>query len=369
MFRTCVSELCKQVKIVAFVTVYWLSQLKNKFEKSGGDSVRSRIWLGTFLCTFMFVSAYAGVKAPKEKAPLEAIVAVDCTIGESINDALATPAQNLIIEISGMCAEDVVVERTNVTFRGTDPAIDGIMPDPNGLKRNALALRNISNILLENLTLTGAQTALLGINDSFAVALTNCNLEGIDYVRADGQTRRTFAGAIVGTASGSIYFQNTDVNHTGVGLWVTNGSNAMCGGCYMSDVFTALSVTTGAKLDLGDRRLADGSFTRPNNFSAPTVLSVTEQSSVILPTVSAANDVVASGRVLIENNSFASLTKLIGGNVIASGFSNVLLDTATSSVASLSCSSGGDAVCGDATGLGETGCGQCTVPPPPPPAP
>jgi hypothetical protein len=63
-------------------------------------------------------------------------ITVDCTKGESINDALGDTAEQLYIEIHGMCTEQVVVNRDNVFLLGTpdDDGPDGItapiLPDP-----------------------------------------------------------------------------------------------------------------------------------------------------------------------------------------------------------------------------------------------
>ena len=212
----------------------------------------NRICIGISLCIFVASSALAGVKAPKDKAPLEATVIVDCDAGDRIADALATPALNLIIEISGFCAEDFEITRTNLTLRGADPNVDGISPDPGGLLRQALTLRNVSIIRIENLKLSGA-FAGIGINDSFGVNLVNCRLENNE-----------FAGAIVGTASGSVFFTNTVVAapmppagaRLRRGIWVTNGSNATCIDCTITDYSESLFVTNGGQLSV-----FGGSFT------------------------------------------------------------------------------------------------------------
>jgi hypothetical protein len=54
-------------------------------------------------------------------------IRVDCARGQSINAALAANADELIIEISGKCNEAVVVKRSRVTLRGTNPALDGLI--------------------------------------------------------------------------------------------------------------------------------------------------------------------------------------------------------------------------------------------------
>ncbi|MBI2835747.1 MAG: hypothetical protein HYX76_15105, partial [Acidobacteria bacterium] len=61
-------------------------------------------------------------------AQTSATVKVKCAQGDSINKAIGQHpnAESLVVEISGMCSENVVVTRDRVTLRGTDPAGDGI---------------------------------------------------------------------------------------------------------------------------------------------------------------------------------------------------------------------------------------------------
>jgi|GEM_PF-2823570 len=58
--------------------------------------------------------------------PATASVSVDCDAGETITDALTTPANELTIEFSGTCQEAVTILRQRVILKGTAAAtIDG----------------------------------------------------------------------------------------------------------------------------------------------------------------------------------------------------------------------------------------------------
>jgi hypothetical protein len=328
----------------------------------------SRYSLGFLACVFLITSASAGDKAPKEKAPPEATVFVDCNAGERINDALATSALNLTIEIDGICAEDVEIKRNNVTLRGDDPAEDTIRPDPDGLMRTAIALRNVSAISIENLTLTGAFNGI-GINDSFSVNVTNCRLENNE-----------FSGAIVGTASGSVNFADTVVSASTpaadarlrLGIWVTNGSNARCFNCVINDYRESIKATVGSQLFV-----SGGSFVGTRG-----ALDVFDNSSVYL------ENAVIDGRVRVETKSIARLrdtsqsnttlpnrsrnasslvlegtTSLIGDAWVGE-FANMSLLNDSSMSGNLSCFNGGDAYCADPVlQTGSASCGQCATPP------
>ncbi len=95
-----------------------------------------------------------GVQAP----PPQATVVVDCLAGDTIFDALKTPAVLLTIELDGMCIEDVNILRSKVILRGFGNVInapDGITP-PEGDDR-VLTLFGINTIDIEDLTLRGGK--------------------------------------------------------------------------------------------------------------------------------------------------------------------------------------------------------------------
>jgi hypothetical protein len=111
-----------------------------------------------------------------------ATVKVDCSKGESINEALTKQlqAQKLTIEISGMCHENVVVIRDGVTFHGIDPANDGIQAKENAeITDPVLWVRGATLTSVENLTLTGGFSGLLATNANLPnLRVTNCRLTG-----------------------------------------------------------------------------------------------------------------------------------------------------------------------------------------------
>ena len=54
--------------------------------------------------------------------PPMVVVTVNCGDGDSISDALLTPAKELVVEFAGTCVEDVRIERGNLTIRGIQAA-------------------------------------------------------------------------------------------------------------------------------------------------------------------------------------------------------------------------------------------------------
>jgi hypothetical protein len=111
-----------------------------------------------------------------------ATVRVKCNNGQKINQALKhrPNADNLIIEIEGMCNENVMVTRDRVTLKGTDPASDGIQAVSNTTPIDvALWVRGAHQVSVENLKLTGGFAGLLASEVSTPFLLMkNCRLEG-----------------------------------------------------------------------------------------------------------------------------------------------------------------------------------------------
>ena len=162
----------------------------------------SRIGVGLFLCSGSMVLAQGppgGAGPPGDTpgsppVPDFLTVQVDCDNGESINDALATLAQVLTIEISGdTCTENVFVQRNFVTLRGeTDgsgdpittivPAITGETPPTFG---NTLLIANSAGITVENLIFSangdeGIVAFRSGSPDNDGLMIRNCILVGND---------------------------------------------------------------------------------------------------------------------------------------------------------------------------------------------
>lgn len=84
---------------------------------------------------------------------------VDCSKGDSINEALKSDADELVVEVRGFCSEAVVLERDGVTLRGSDPTTDGIVsPGPLAgftAPEVPLTVRDGEGFVIENLALRG----------------------------------------------------------------------------------------------------------------------------------------------------------------------------------------------------------------------
>jgi len=140
------------------------------------DTVGSRVLVAGCL---LLVSVFGGITAA---AQTTATVNVDCSKGKSINKALEQhkSALSLIVEIEGMCNENVIVTRDRVTLRGTNPSSDGIQAVSNATQIDAaLWVRGAHQVAVENLKLTGGFTGLLATEVSSPhLRMVNCRSEG-----------------------------------------------------------------------------------------------------------------------------------------------------------------------------------------------
>ena len=114
--------------------------------------------------------------------PATLTVAVDCTTGDSINDALENEADELVIEISGFCTENVYVRRDNVTFQGTDSATDGITgPSPGSSDPLLVDVKNASGVTFRNLTFANSSRHGLGTRSTRGIVVESCVFKDNGY--------------------------------------------------------------------------------------------------------------------------------------------------------------------------------------------
>ena len=120
-------------------------------------------------------------------------VVVDCAKkNSSISDALAKNSGPLVIEIHGICKENVLIERNDLTLRGADPARDGIQGVTANPQPAALKLSYANRILLENMFV--ADSPDIGVAAWFStLEMRNCRIanngsNGIHITASSGLT-------------------------------------------------------------------------------------------------------------------------------------------------------------------------------------
>lgn len=104
------------------------------------------------LLTFVTVLGTAAAE-PAPPGPAILTVQVDCSSEDRLERALAQPAQELVVELSGTCVGDLLIQRDRVTLRGVTPdatlAGDASNPAP------AVTIRGSQVVRLEDLSIQG----------------------------------------------------------------------------------------------------------------------------------------------------------------------------------------------------------------------
>jgi hypothetical protein len=190
-------------------------------------------------------------------------LAVDCSIGETINGAinsLGGAVNQLTIEITGECVEEVYLRRSNVHLQGvsSDAGITGNIA--------LIALDGASNISADSLTLDGG-TAAIGCLDSASMLATNMVLENSYY-------------GVMALYGGACDIRDSIVQNNSLGMLISsNGVVDAKGVTVQYNSGPAANVSTGGSLtfnssDAGPSRVNNNTYgvsvfsngsLRPNN--------------------------------------------------------------------------------------------------------
>lgn len=346
-------------------------------------------------------------------------VKVNCTKGESINDAINKNLGNVIVEITGICNEDVIVSYDNVTLKGTDPNQDGIrgvggVIGPGDVAGFAVVLaRNCLNFKMENLSIIDGKHNGVRINDVNQADINNCKfLNNENYgVVSDSATfinNSTFASARGIAGFGTPAFlscTNCTINATASSAVLANegGVVILDGGSVSGPGFTVLSAAA------GDLTITNGNITGTTTNAIPVICSGAFLSITGTTTIQAtqyaigvgdggelaagfgpgADNLTINGGVFASENSLVLLQDNIaqtinpsfinfvnssasihmGGSVGSrtlgsfdlSGFARLLLRNATTVNGTVDCETGGDFVLADATQVTGGISSQCSV--------
>ena len=180
-----------------------------------------------------------------------ATVNVDCAAGASINAAIAAApvTEALVVEVRGICVENVVIERSDVTLRGLDPAADGVRAVAATLGNRAVHVRKgARSVVLQNLRLGDSFVGLTATEDS-GVTVSNGRLSdnGAWGAEAGDESHVTFIDT---TISG---------NNLG-GLWIGGEGSIRCERCTIANnLDPAGSWTYNVSLQGGSASLTDSS--------------------------------------------------------------------------------------------------------------
>lgn len=328
-------------------------------------------------------------------------VRVDCSKGQSINRALRHAADDLVVEISGLCEENVVVNRERVTLRGADPTADGIRAATLDTPGSFALLVRSSYVRVENLMITGGQTYGLVVSHTSGygrfewgsdpgVEVVNCrivNNPGIGLSAEDSSVTvkdTTFSGNARGGAyalgSGSVRCTNCTFTDNGTALegfveaTVTSNrgivtlTNSNVTGARGLTVLHGRAIVTDSSIAATNDRAISGFFESEISLSGSSVIGrivLGQQSHARLEGVTQTANALGrsgigldQGASLVASDGDAVATSLFG-NIDLAGFSSAVLRDGSGVNGNLTCVEGSNVACTDPSKV--TGTSSCSL--------
>jgi parallel beta helix pectate lyase-like protein len=312
------------------------------------------------ICLLTALALLAG-KAAAASATGKTVV-VNCDKGESINGALKTSTDVLVVEVLGFCRENVEINREAITLKGRAPQIDGVRGiDTDDFRDAAVALRAGRAVRIENLQLTGEAESGLRVDSGtgYPATIDNCwivgnkrfglailghsNLEAINSIFRDNGV----GSAVVDTASRFQCTRCSFVSQSSIGVLVqASGLARILDSTITSSGF---SIT----LDVGVALLSNTEVNGSIGVGGKSILQL--ERAVQRSNPAGRNEVTQDSLLHVSTGS------TIMGPTLVDGFSSFLLDAGNRHNGDLTCTRGSDAFCtgpSDLSGVA-TGCKNC----------
>jgi hypothetical protein len=340
------------------------------------DVFRERCACAALLIAGLGVTAAWGAPAIKTRT-------IDCSKGKSIQAVLdSEKADSLILELSGICQEDVDINRSNVVLRGNDPTVDGIRgatADPSTAPP-VLSIHDARNVTLENIGIyDGARHGLLA-TDVFRLIISNARIEGhasngvmafgVDIVRIANTTISAGVDGI--QAVGDVTCSGCTIDAGRIGFLAFEGQHTLTGNSTVTSGGYGVFAQLAASLEIRDSSV-EGPWGSAYAFGNARValynstigdgpLSCEEDSTLVLDNtqmlanLDGGNYIFRGCRVYMANGA------KVEGDAYVAQFSTLSFEDAGSSVdGSLYCSEGADAHCASPASAftGTSSCGQC----------
>lgn len=256
---------------------------------------------------------------------------VDCAAGDTVGEAVAdadTHFGPVSITISGVCEENAVIERSDVTLSGVEPT-DGIQAADPGL--STLTIVGAHGLELSNLTISGGRTGIHVVSGAVlsATGVTVRDSTG-DGVRVGSASTAYLNDCTIlnhpifgVSASGTVGIIDSEISGNGQGLFAAsgtirgalvhvhgngNGANAFSGGTltFFASVFE--ENVTGVTGEFNGSVKVGGSSLIANNEGPGVVMSNGSVFSI-------------SDDSIIENNGGSGI-EAYGGSSVTIGFPN-----------------------------------------------
>lgn len=310
-------------------------------------------------------------------------VHVDCTKGQSIQKALEDKAEELIVEIRGICHEDVVVDRFKVTLRGSDPAVDGVRGvGPSRPGSGVVYVQNAREVKIENLSIGGGSRHGLSVVRTTVAEVNNCHF-------IDNTTSGVLASLSFVDITDSVFTDNRDA------LAGFDAELIRCTRCTGTNRLFGVLAIGGSRFGIRDSSFSAGSVGVAALEGAPFVeltnttiaadllaLFATEDADVFVTGGELQGSILAEQKSMLvldgaeqtthtfgENRfDLGTITRLTGGATLlgpvsVEAFSNLAIQGG-SIAGDLTCTAGGDAFCDDPAAVSGAvnGCSQCLKP-------
>lgn len=221
---------------------------------------------------------------------------VDCAAGDTVTDALNSIAGSdapAIINIVGICTETILVERDDVTIRGSS-ASDGFQAPAPDVSQTVVVERGASRVRLENLSITGGVNGI-GVLHNSSVEADGLEISGVAST------------AVIAVLGSSAFVSNSYLHNDAVGVV----------GAISAHV--SLSNTLIENNDFGAIAASGGSVSiRPiplqgKDFHENTALTNVIRNNIIGVIAQNGGSVYMTGST-VEDNSFTGMLALAGGN-------------------------------------------------------
>lgn len=323
--------------------------------------------------------------------PAAATVTVDCDQGDSVQDALATPAGQLTVQIRGICQEDVAVERDDVVLSGRDPALDGLrgaataLGYPANVSHAVLRISGAERVRVENLSIAdGVRNGIQVEDTSQAVDVVGCEITGMarDGLQAtfDSTLVRIEDSTLTGHARAALSAFGADLvecvrcvldgDEEGV-LSVGSSRVVVTDSTVDSGQFAVIAAEGGALVSGTDSTFRSAAWAfgaqagRVGLSGGAFEGSVLAQAQGLVTLNGASHDANLQGFNVIDSHSAVrAVGSTLQGFTIVEDFSEVVLRDGSALDGDLVCQLGGDGWCADpvADVTGSANCGQCTTP-------
>lgn len=167
----------------------------------------------------------------------QATVTVDCDAGETLADALETRADELTIEFTGTCAEELVITRDRLTIRGLDASAT-VTDDPATTGFNPSFLLQGADVVFQDFTIDGSENRGIRVQGSSETRVENLTVQN------NGGTGLTIEESSSAHVTDSTFNDNA---FAGIAAW-GNSNVTVTGTIDVSSNLVGVLVSTGSTL-------------------------------------------------------------------------------------------------------------------------